>query len=166
MPSGYEAYFDYTSNEKVIFHTTLNASDDMNLDIYQFIDVQYDVTSDADPEVKQRWLPMGIYLGADSALPASKTWVSSMGRNKYVEPNYKALQAMGEHDTGVEWLCDNENFYHPVTISAVLGDLELEEMPDCSTILTGAPSLKASRGSPKPKKFHRPARRLRGISRP
>jgi hypothetical protein len=131
-PSNMDDYFNYTSNEKVIFHTALNSSASMNVDIQTKVDADYNVTADADPEVKQRWLPMGLYLGYEPAMEAAHTWMGSMGRNKYLDPTYIALQATGQHDTGVQWLCENIDFYCPVTSTAIETDLKLDGPPDCN----------------------------------
>lgn len=55
-----------------------------------------------------------------------------MGRNKYVAPVYASLQDSNQHDTGVTWFCENIDFYHPVTISAVEGILGVTE-EDCTS---------------------------------
>jgi hypothetical protein len=48
-----------------------------------------------------------------------------MGRCKYLTPVYVALENSGQHDLGVEWFNENINFYHPVAISTVSRDLNL-----------------------------------------
>jgi leukotriene-A4 hydrolase len=108
----------------------------MNLDIMAKIDADYDTTADPDPEVKQRWLPTGIMLDYPSALPTAHTWISSMGRAKYLTPVYVALEDHNMHDTGVEWLCENIDFYHPVSISTVERDLGLTDEYECPTSST------------------------------
>ena len=42
-----------------------------------------------------------------------------MGRNKYVCPVYQSLEDSGQHDLGVQWFDENQDFYHPVTATAV-----------------------------------------------
>jgi len=86
-----DLYFSYSSNEKVIFHTTLNTTEGTNVAILTQVDADYDCTNDMDPEVRQRWLPMGIYLAYEPAMDAAHTWVSEMGRNKYLDPIYQSL---------------------------------------------------------------------------
>lgn len=61
-PDNMDVYYNYTSNEKVIFHTQLNVTEGMNSAIMTQIDADYNCTNDKDPEVRQRWYPMGIYL--------------------------------------------------------------------------------------------------------
>lgn len=97
----------------------------MNLAVYQKVNADLDVMSDENPEVRQRWLPMGIYLNDPDAFTNAEAWVSSMGRNKYLDPVYQALEQTNNHDMGVQWLCENIDFYHPVSITSILGDLGL-----------------------------------------
>lgn len=131
-PSNFEDYFQYSSNEKVIFHTALNASSAMSVAIQTKVDADYNVTGDMDPEVKQRWLAMGIYVGYAPAMEPAHIWMGSMGRNKYLDPIYIALQETGQHDTGVQWLCESMDFYCPVTSTAIENDLKLDGPPDCN----------------------------------
>jgi hypothetical protein len=101
-PENYKDYFAYYSNLKVIFYDTLRASiGQMNIAMMERIDADYNTTADKDPEVKQRWLPTGIMLDYEPALPTAHTWISSMGRAKYLTPVYVALEDHGMHDTGV-----------------------------------------------------------------
>jgi hypothetical protein len=48
-----------------MFHNTLGAhlNSTMNVAIMTRIDSDLSVTNTKDPEVKQRWFPMGLYLG-------------------------------------------------------------------------------------------------------
>lgn len=91
-PEGYEAYNDFNSNLKVIFHTTLlDNQDQVNLSILSKIDQDYDVTQTKDPEVKQRWLPLCLGLNYNPAYDVSHDFVSTQGRIKYLQPIYQAL---------------------------------------------------------------------------
>jgi len=55
-PAGFEDYFSYDSNTKVVFHTALtNRFDELTDCILARIDADLNVTNDPDPEVKQRW---------------------------------------------------------------------------------------------------------------
>ena len=125
-PSNYQDYFSFYSNLKVVFYDTLQAAgSQITLDLLAKIDADYDTTVDPDPEVKQRWLPMGLTLNYAPAYDAAHTWISSMGRCKYLTPVYVALENSGQHDLGVQWFNENINFYHPVAISTVSRDLNL-----------------------------------------
>jgi len=117
-PANYKDYFDFYSNLKVIFFDTLKANiDRVDLALLDRIDADYAVTADPDPEVKQRWLPMGLTLNYEPSYDAAHTWVSSMGRCKYLTPVYSALESSGQHDLGVQWYNENLDFYHPVAIT-------------------------------------------------
>lgn len=62
-PANYKDYFDYYSNLKVIFYDTIQANmDKVSIALLERIDADYATTADPDPEVKQRWLPMGLSL--------------------------------------------------------------------------------------------------------
>jgi len=70
---------------KVIFYTTLLENiDQVTIALLERIDADYATTADPDPEVKQRWLPMGLTLFYTPAYDAAHTWVSSVGRCKYL----------------------------------------------------------------------------------
>ncbi len=89
----------------------------MTIKLLDLIDADYNVTADPDPEVKQRWLPIGLTKDYDPAFEAAHTWVSTMGRCKYLTSIYAALQNSGKHDLGVQWYNENIDFYHPVALS-------------------------------------------------
>lgn len=62
-PDNYQDYFSFYSNLKVIFYETLAANmQDMNTVLLTQIDNDYNATADPDPEVKQRWLPIGLTI--------------------------------------------------------------------------------------------------------
>jgi len=117
-PDNYQDYFEFYSNLKVIFYETLSAhQSEMTIDLLNQIDKDYNTTADPDPEVKQRWLPIGLKIHYEPSYDAAHTWVSSMGRCKYLSPIYSALQDSGQHDLGVQWYNENLDFYHPVAIT-------------------------------------------------
>jgi len=48
---------------KVIFYETLSANiDEVSIALLNQIDADYNTTADPDPEVKQRWLPIGLTI--------------------------------------------------------------------------------------------------------
>jgi hypothetical protein len=52
------------------------------------IDQDLDITNTVNPEIKQRWFPLGIsYTYAPITTPAVE-WVNSQGRMKYIAPVY------------------------------------------------------------------------------
>jgi len=62
-PANYEDYFGFYSNLKVIFYETLAANmDQVDIALLTQIDADYNTTADPDPEVKQRWLPIGLTI--------------------------------------------------------------------------------------------------------
>jgi leukotriene-A4 hydrolase len=127
-PPNYEDYHLFYSNLKVIFYDYLNANiDQVTIELLERIDADYSTTADPDPEVKQKWLPMGLTLQYEPSYDAAHTWISSMGRCKYLTPVYTALENSGQHDLGVEWYNENINFYHPVALSTEARVLGIDE---------------------------------------
>lgn len=62
-PSNYADYDTFYSNLKVIFYDTIQANiDQVDIALLTLIDATYDTTNDPDPEVKQRWYPIGLSL--------------------------------------------------------------------------------------------------------
>jgi leukotriene-A4 hydrolase len=79
-----------------VFYDTLQAAGSaVDIALLTRIDADYNTTNDPDPEVKQRWLPMGLTLQYAPAYTAAHTWISSMGRCKYLTPVYCALENSG-----------------------------------------------------------------------
>lgn len=99
----------------------------MNTAILARIDADLDCTATLDPEVKQRWFPTGLGLNYDPVYEPAHTWISSMGRSKYLTPVYASLQDSGQHDLGVQWFDENKDFYHPVAATSVEEILGIEE---------------------------------------
>lgn len=126
-PEDKDQYFQFDSNLKTIFHTTLleNASQ-VTLPILSLVDSDFGVTADLNPEVKQRWLPLGLSKMYDPAYDASHEFVSSQGRLKYLTPVYQSLQQTGQHDLAVEWFDENKDFYHPIAVSSLEATLDLQ----------------------------------------
>jgi len=136
-PDNWEDYFDFYSNLKVIFYETLLANME-NVDIALLTEIEtcYNTTEDPDPEVKQRWLPIGLTIQYEAVYDAAHTWVSTMGRCKYLTSVYSALENSGQHDLGVQWYNENLDFYHPVAISTegrVLGLITDDEVTVSAT---------------------------------
>lgn len=112
-----------------MFHDTLQQNyDQVNTAILAKIDADLHCTNDMDPEVKQRWFPTGLGLYYDPVYDPAHTWISSMGRSKYLAPVYSSLQDSGQHDLGVQWFDENKDFYHPVAATTVEGILGIDEV--------------------------------------
>ena len=79
------------------------------------IDDDLDITSSDDPEIRQRWYSLGIYLQYDPVMEPAHTWVSEMGRNKYINSIYSALMYSGQGEIGTNWYTENENYYSYTT---------------------------------------------------
>jgi leukotriene-A4 hydrolase len=95
-PSGYEAFNNYSSNLKAVFCDTLNSlSDSVTIEILDKIDTDLNITGTVDPEVKQRWFPLGLQTYYDNVTEPAHEFISSMGRMKYLTPIYQALVDSG-----------------------------------------------------------------------
>lgn len=107
-----------------MFHDALESNiGSLNHAILERIDVDYDCSLTIDPEVKQRWYAIGLYLSYDPVTDPAHTWISSMGRIKYLTPIYTALQQSGQHDLAQQWYDENSSFYHPLADVAIEGVL-------------------------------------------
>ena len=123
-PSNFADYNLYRSNQKVVFHQTLLHNLDTNTAILTQIDNDLNVTGSADPEVRQRWYSIGLYLNYNPVYTPAETWVGEMGRNKYLNSIYTALAESGQRNLGITWYTNNEDFYSPTSqelIKEILG---------------------------------------------
>lgn len=93
------------------------------------IESKYNCTDAINPEIKQRWYPLGIMKGYTPVMTPANTFVSTVGRVKYIKPVYSALQNSDQHDLGVQWLNQNMDFYHPVAVSSIQTVLGVELAP-------------------------------------
>ena len=111
----------YYSNLKVVFQDTLVANiQDLNLEILERIDADYGCTDDIDPEVKQRWYPVGLMLNYTLVYEPAHSWISSMGRSKYLTPVYQALWDSEQYELAEQWNSENVDFYHPTAESTIM----------------------------------------------
>ena len=132
-PDNYADFFDFYSSLKVVFIERLSARfSEVDLEIMERIDGDYNITMTVDPECKQRWFPLGIKKGYMPVFAQAHEFISTQGRLKYLTPIYQALLDAGQSDLAVTWYKENENFYHPMAklkISKLLGldgQMELE----------------------------------------
>lgn len=81
------------------------------------IDGDLDITNTIYPQIKQRWFTLGIYLSYTPINTPCENWVSSMGRNSYLEYVYEACAETGgsQYNMCVTWYNNNINFYTPLT---------------------------------------------------
>ena len=125
-PDGYREYHSWESLMKQVFHDTLERNyPEVTLAVLARIDDDLSVTdTELDPEVRMRWFPMCLGRNYDRAYGPAESWVSSMGRGKYVYPVYNALQYSGQNDVGEVWYDKNKDFYHPQVSAGVREILE------------------------------------------
>jgi glucan-binding YG repeat protein len=97
---------------------------DTDLAIVTLIDDDLDITAETDPEVRQRWYTIGLYLNYTPVYDPAETWVGQIGRNKYLNSIYTALSESGQVALGTQWYNDNLYFYSATTkqmIEDILG---------------------------------------------
>ena len=136
-PAQFVDYGSWYSNLQVVFHDTLQANTwALNSAILERIDADLNCTGQIDPEVKQRWYPTGLALNYEPVYEPAHEWISSMGRSKYLSPVYASLQDSDQHDLGVQWFCENIDFYHPVSATTVEGILGIDASACDSSIDT------------------------------
>ena len=70
---------------------------------------------------------MGILKGYAPALDPAHTFISSMGRLKYLNPVYLALINSNQKPLAIQWFKENEGFYHPLAVSSLKKMLGLNE---------------------------------------
>ena len=119
-PANYTDFYDYYSSLKVVFvERLITRIADVTIKILEKIDIDYTLTGTVDPEVKQRWFPLGIRLGYEPVLDPAHTFISSMGRLKYLTPVYQALLDANRCDLATQWFDENKDFYHPMAVAKI-----------------------------------------------
>ena len=116
-PANFAIFNDFYSNLRVIFLERLiikNTS--LTTAIITRIDADYKLTETMDPEIKQRWFPIGIYLNYEPAITQAQLFVSQQGRLKYLNPMYIAMKDINLSEAQA-WYNANIDFYHPLAIS-------------------------------------------------
>lgn len=122
-PSNYQDYKSFVSNQKVVFHQTLLHNFDINTAILTRIDNDLNITGETDPEVRQRWYSLGLYLSYAPVYTPAQTWVGQIGRNKYLNSIFLALSESGQRSLGITWYTTNQYFYSPTTQELIEGIL-------------------------------------------
>ena len=139
-PANFTDYEGYYSSLKQIFVSRLqDRIGDVTLDILTQIDKDLSITSTVDPEVKQFWFFVCIMKGYQPVMQPAHTFISSMGRLKYLKPVYQALLNTNQKDLAVQWFNENINFYHPtavITLKRLLGIPTEEEEHSETLFLT------------------------------
>ena len=124
-PSNYADYNSFVSNQRVVFVQTILHNSDTNTAILTQIDNDLNITGSTDPEVRQRWYSIGLYLYFAPVYTPAETWVGQIGRNKYLNSIYEALSESGQNALGITWYRANQYFYSPVTQQLIEGILGL-----------------------------------------
>jgi len=123
-PESVAIFDDFISAQRVTFVKTLAESEGTTTELMGIIDADLDLTNTPDPKAKNPWFVMGITLGYDAVLPATRAWMSEQGRSAYVRPVFTALVNAGMCETAEEWFAENEDFYNIYVANGVRRTLE------------------------------------------
>ena len=99
------------------------------------IDADFNVTGAVDPEVRQRWYPLGIEKGYDDVMAPSKKFAQEMGRWKYVKPIYAALVDSDQKEMAIQWFQEKADFYHPYVVEQLKKLLKIEDDEEPSALV-------------------------------
>jgi hypothetical protein len=116
-PSNAADYNTWPSNQQVVFHQTLLWNPDTTTTVMTTIDAAYNCTGTNDPEIKERWFSLGIYLNYSPVFTPAQTWVTTMGRNKYLNAVYQACAESGvsQRNTCIGWYNTAKCWYTPIS---------------------------------------------------
>jgi aminopeptidase N len=94
--------------------------DAVTVDSLAALDRAFEITSQANAEVAFEWLKRSIPVGYPPALEALESFLTTIGRMKYVAPLYKTLAATPAGRThALELFARARAGYHPLTVAAV-----------------------------------------------
>jgi len=116
-PFNLQGFNKWTPNQQVLFVNRLayrQSLNEMNIDILYKIDADLNISNTIQPEVKQRWYPLGIMNDYVPVFKPAKEFVQSVGRMKYLNPIYEAMCQNGYRDMAFQWYKEKESFYHPI----------------------------------------------------
>ncbi len=77
------------------------------------------MTTADNPEIGQRWFPLVISQDYVDAFPTIKTFVQTIGRQKYILPVYTALVKNGYRSLAYQWYNERKTFYHPIAAANI-----------------------------------------------
>jgi len=116
-PSIHYNYTEWFSNQKVLFILAIQDKlADVTIDVLKKIDKDWNITLTLNPEVKQRWYPIGIAKNYTDVFEPAHEFISVQGRMKYLNPIYIALVEYGHRDLALKWFNENKSFYHPIAV--------------------------------------------------
>jgi leukotriene-A4 hydrolase len=80
-PANYKDFYNYYSSLKVVFiERLITRSKDVDVATLKRIDGDYNLTASLDPEVKQRWFPLGLRKGYEPVIEQAHSFISTQGR--------------------------------------------------------------------------------------
>jgi len=122
---GFNSWFP---NQQVLFVDRLQelqAEGKVTVEILAVIDSDLGISNTIQPEVMQRWFPLGIMNDYAPVFDNAHKFISEQGRMKYLNPIYSALVKSGFRNKAFMWYQENESFYHPIARATLKGLLLL-----------------------------------------
>lgn len=121
QPGGYSAYHNWIAGLRVIMVQTVavNRFDEVNAKIMQQMDIGLMISNEAEPDVLQWWLPLGIRKNYTHIMQKAEVICNAVGRVKYIKPIYQALVDSGQQKTALAWFNHNKGWYHPYTVDVI-----------------------------------------------
>ncbi|KAH3687439.1 hypothetical protein WICPIJ_001549 [Wickerhamomyces pijperi] len=128
-----EIYNEFSSEQKIFFlDSLLEPLSSSKPTLYQdnphavsaFIQLYPDLQTTNNTEIKFRLFKLKIQAQLATYYQDLATWLSSVGRMKYVRPGYKMLNDV-DRELAVDTFKKHELFYHPICANLVKKDLGL-----------------------------------------
>jgi leukotriene-A4 hydrolase len=126
-PANANDYLGWPSNQQVVFVQSLLWNTACNSAIMTQVDASLNITGTMDPEIKERWFALGLYVNYAPVNAPCEAFVGSTGRNKYLQTIYNACAEVGgtAYTNCVTWYNNNINFYTPLTKALVSNILNI-----------------------------------------
>lgn len=129
-----DSYNTFNSNQKIMFFEKLLAKEKFDSNTMKAMNEKYHLHDVQNAEIKSRWYQLAIKsvliepttdFVKNDVLPGLLSFVTSVGRMKFVRPIYKALKNY-DLELARDTFRSHSDFYHPICRTMVSKDLMLE----------------------------------------
>lgn len=151
-PPNIDRYLKETDPQlKTVFHNQLVTRQyEVTYDVLALIDKDVNATGEKNPEIGQRWFPLCIAIDYEPCFAAAESYVSRIGRQKYIIPVYQSLAKNGYKNLAYKWYRENMTWYHPITSNRIkkiiLSTVEYNELMRLSNDFKKQQELLIARG--------------------
>ena len=131
-PFNLQGFNKWTPNQQVLFVNRLQSYQNknyMNINILARIDFDLNISNTIQPEVMQRWFPLGIQNDYKPVFEPAHAFVNKVGRMKYLNPIYETMCQNGYRELAYKWFNENKDFYHPIAKATLRKLMMLGEEP-------------------------------------